>query len=177
MHLPRCRRCNASQQTHLHVQPSGRVYKQRLMVMERVVSNEMTAQNFALTCDIVIRHTSLTANTELPLSSQSPSDLTNCCRLPSLASSSDTAPVMSALGLRCRQVTMAVGGTPEKCWWSSKNAATSRTAPSPGLMPLRRPLPRSSALLPPPFGLLMAKGSSSSGLKTATLVPSSSQMK
>ena len=53
--MPRCRRCNASQQTHLHVEPSGRVYKQRLMVKERVVSNEMTAQMFALTCDIVIR--------------------------------------------------------------------------------------------------------------------------
>lgn len=54
------------------------------------------------------------------------------CRLPTLAPS-------EAASEPAWQLTSAVGGTPAKWSWSSRKAATSRIAPSPGRMPRRSP--------------------------------------
>lgn len=69
--------------------------------------------------------------------------------------------------------TRAVAGTPAKPPWSSRYAATSRTAPSPGIVPRRRSeLPVPGAVLPDrcgdPLGLLGAAGSSSCNGETST---------
>lgn len=75
-----------------------------------------------------------------------------------------------------RVATMAVGGTPAKWEWSNRNAATSRTAPSPTRTPFRMPgAPNAAATRP--FGLFGAYASSSTGFTMATTVPKLSRTK
>ena len=86
-------------------------------------------------------------------------------RLRSSSETTEFSDMGSDLRLGWDTSTSAVGGTPAKPSWSSRNASTSLREDSPDLTPGRQvSLPNGACI---PLGLLGAKGSSSIGFQTA----------